>query len=373
MPFIKRVALFLGAGASRGFNYPTTAEFLEALKGELPRDEREILIRIARSKRVTDIEHVLKVIDAVIMFDTDRLSHSVFSYEPQVKIPVKLRRVKDASTHKESIQFDQLDWNLFVEQCRRTKEEIISRLHLHYAFDPTRTDDIVKAYDVLIHLIKDVSTPVEEIHVFTTNYDRIIEEYSLKTELPVSLVDGFIRETRTNRRFWFANDFERKEKLSANTTVLKLFKLHGSLDWRQTHDNRIEQVDTEEKCSVARKYKRNVLIYPTEEDYSEEPFRTLLNHFRETTTQYKAFLVIGFSFRDAQLNTIFMNHIKKGGILFVVSPHAKEDVTNNLLDGLGKEEQGKLLGSRIVTVKGHFPQENAFDRIRKACDTLRSG
>jgi len=358
---MKDVALFLGAGASRGFGYPTTAEFLDALKREFSNDKRAILMRIARSVNVKDIEHVLKVIDAVIRFDSDELPNSVFSCEPQVRIPVRVARVKDAEG-KTKLRFDELDWSIFVKQCKGTKEEIITSLHSHYAYDPTKNRDIVNAYDALVRLVRDIGHS-EEIEIFTTNYDRIIEEYSSQTKLPVLLVDGFRGEKRTNRRFWFSDELERK----GNTGILKLFKLHGSLDWRETYDGRIEQVNTEEKCSVAKKYKRNVLIYPTQEVYDEEPFGILQKHFKEAATQYRAFLVIGFSFRDTLLNSTFINHVRKGGTLVVVSPHAKDVVTSNLFDGLNKEEQKKLLYDRIRLVNGRFPNQKAFDGILKEC------
>ena len=85
---------------------------------------------------------------------------------------------------------------------------------------------------------------------------------------------GFELERFTRRQFW-------NPELFNEVDGLKLYKLHGSLDWRETNDGKIERLSTEEQVSGAtKKYKRNILIYPAQKEYvSEQPFIALMNYF----------------------------------------------------------------------------------------------
>jgi hypothetical protein len=49
------VALFLGAGASRAFDYPTTLEFVGELQNVLSVEEKTVLTSILRSPEISDI------------------------------------------------------------------------------------------------------------------------------------------------------------------------------------------------------------------------------------------------------------------------------------------------------------------------------
>ena len=110
---------------------------------------------------------------------------------------------------------------------------------------------------------------------------------------------GFRNDKRNNRQFWHPEEFNHKEwKFDAKR--IRLYKLHGSLDWRITSGGRIERVPIEERVSPrTKRYKENLLIYPAEKDYSKgEPFRRLQKYFDQVLNWHEICLVIGYSFRD---------------------------------------------------------------------------
>ncbi|RLI73033.1 hypothetical protein DRO91_03855 [Candidatus Heimdallarchaeota archaeon] len=344
-----KTALFLGAGASKAFDYPTTKEFVNHLFGVLTSSsEKSILNLFLGIPDVSDVEHVLQIIDSVLNFASNPLFKG-----GRVKFPAHIEIGRTI-----------LDWSSFVARCELIKRKIISELHRQYEFDENKLEKIIECYDNLFGSIyPSVSRSmrakeIEQMHVFTTNYDSVIENYCLEKQ--ISFTCGF--KSERGRRFW-------KPELFREFHGLKLYKLHGSLDWRETHDGRIEWVVTQEQVSgVSRRYRRNILIYPAQKEYfNEEPFRTLMRYFEEVLSVHDVCLVIGFSFRDPYINGIFLEFLRvnPNRKLIVVSPTASRNVEENLLQG------DKKLKKQIICLDMLFGEEKTFKEIRNTLANLR--
>ena len=79
-------------------------------------------------------------------------------------------------------------------------------------------------------------------------------------------------------------------------------------------------------------------MYPTlspKEGAEIEPYKTIREEFRRFMETADACIIIGFSFRDSHLNTIFSDFLKCGKRIIVVSPSADENVYTNLLEREG--------------------------------------
>ena len=206
----------------------------------------------------------------------------------------------------------------------------------------------------------------DSLDLFTTNYDSVIEHYYTDGDEIVQFTCGFVRDSRSGREFWNPEQLGKWKLESDKGLGIKLYKLHGSLDWRETDDNRIERVPTEERVSrVTRRYKRNILIYPAQKDYiTEEPFRRLMKYFTETLNQHSLCLVIGFSFRDPLINGVFLDFLgaERKRKLIVVSPHASTDVKNNLL------ENKKKLEKQVICIDESFGPSDTFGFIFSALE-----
>jgi len=258
-----------------------------------------------------------------------------------------------------------LHWEPFIKLCKKLKEDIISELHRQYELDENKREKIEECYDrlfdsVYFHVPK--STRAKEfgqMHVFTTNYDSVVEYYC--AEKHIDFTCGFELERFSRRRFW-------KPELFRKPQGLKLYKLHGSLDWRETNDGRIERVPTEEQVSkITRRYKRNVLIYPAQKEYlTEEPFRTLMDYFEKVLNEHDACLVIGFSFRDPYINRIFLDFLKANlkRRLIVISPTCSRNVKENLV------HENKRLKRRILCLDMSFGEQRTFIAIRRALKNI---
>jgi hypothetical protein len=372
--FVPKVALFLGAGASRAFGYPTTKEFLENIKKKLTGSEKRLLGVFTSPPQILDIEHVLKAIDALLAADSDPYLHAVFLKSP----PTLPSSEKGTTPQADRDGFDivrtnaitrrRINWVGFVDSCMRLKELIIDELHSEYEFDPTGQKEVLKVYTNMLK-----SFPMyrnKQLDIFTTNYDRVVEEFCSATGRGIKLIDGFSDDLQRKARFWHPeSEFKQTSSPSVRADlVLRLFKLHGSLDWRETHHGKIENVRTEEKCRRSKRYKRNVLIYPTQKGpEAEEPFATLFRYFKDASLGCDSFLVIGFSFRDALINDVFLNFLGRDSrkSMIVVSPHAKENINKNLFADVRREKERMVLERQIHIIPNQFGEDRTSELINK--------
>jgi hypothetical protein len=202
--------------------------------------------------------------------------------------------------------------------------------------------------------------PSHEHHVFTTNYDSIIERFCVETGTNFSC--GFRTDSKSERRFWHPDEL--KNWKVKHQHGISIYKLHGSLDWRETADGRFERMQTEERVSkTTRRFRRNILIYPAQKDYTlREPFRRLMRHFEEALSQHHMCLVIGFSFRDPFINNTFLEFLRSNRKrrMIAVSPNATEHVEKNLIS------EEKRLKKQITCLDKLFGEDETFQVIRDA-------
>lgn len=71
---------------------------------------------------------------------------------------------------------------------------------------------------------------LEEVNLFTLNHDRLLENF-LRAK-GVDVVDGFDKENKLGVRNWNPALFD-CSSTHTTTPAMRLFKLHGSIDWRR--------------------------------------------------------------------------------------------------------------------------------------------
>ena len=137
------------------------------------------------------------------------------------------------------------------------------------------------------------------------------------------------------------------------TTIPRLFKLHGSLSWREYEDT-IECVTTEEPARNAY-HKRNVFIYPAQIcDQESEQYATLYEYFRNLA-EFTNLIIIGYAFRDEPINRIVANFMKNGKKCIVISPTVAQDISN--IQSI-RSLTGKLRGKETLTlINNSFPSQ----------------
>lgn len=344
---MRKVTLFLGAGASRAFDYPTTKEFLTNFKKNLDEIVTEVVETYQKFKNVYDIEHILRICDVFIDLNSNELMVEILMKYP----PIFLQELKTIK----------LSWDDFIRVSKHIKERAIRELYTQYQFNEKKVSRIVSLYGRLFEDLAGFNGN-GRLDIFTTNYDSVVEEFCDNYETEVDLIDGFIPSLRSGRLFWrpkkaFQRDFNKDAVLK-----FRLCKLHGSLNWGERSNGDIEKV-METQVEDFSRYRRNVLIYPAQKTYEEEgPFSVLYKYFRDAGKTSRVFIVIGFSFRDDLINGIFLDHLQANpsNRLFVVSPNATKNVEENLLQG-----KKRKLAKKIVIIDQEFGKDETFELLEK--------
>lgn len=134
------------------------------------------------------------------------------------------------------------------------------------------------------------------LQLFTTNYDLLIEQALEDRQVP--FFDGFIGA----RAPFF--DLRAIEDEQAPSRWVRLWKLHGSINWKYSETGRVT------RCFPVPPGSDGVLIHPSELKYDESrrmPYLAMMDRLRNFLKQPSAFLVtVGYSFADEHLNEVII-------------------------------------------------------------------
>lgn len=306
-----------------------------------------LMNNIVATESISDIEHVLQFLEVFRKFINDDGIKSFFL------------KNKALTLHLQggSLALNEMD-SVFNELYNR----IITETYSEYETKPDSIELIKDIYsDLFRKFINKKIKSSSIMNIYTTNYDRVIEEYCNYYSTLI-LKDGFTYVDSIQQREWNPD----QEYTSINVTnkqIVNLYKLHGSLNWRITYDDRIVNVNTEEYVSNSNMFKRNLVIYPSEKNYERtEPFKTLYNYFKKSIEKTFIYIIIGFSFRDDALNNVFLDFLKQNNkYMIVVSPKAKRVVQENLFNN--QPALYELYKNQIYNIEGYFGHPDVTDEL----------
>ncbi len=216
------------------------------------------------------------------------------------------------------------------EETRQLRKEINTKLadflrlilkserSIYDAFDK-RDEKAEMACNLLVSFLLSFASRAasrERLNIFTTNYDRLIEHGCDLAGLHV--VDRFVgiltpifRASRLNIDLHYDPPGIRGEPRYLEG-VVRLFKLHGSLDWRQ-YDNEIKRHGIPfgaqaDHPYIPEKPLDTVMIYPNaakDMETSEYPYAELFRDFAATICRPNSALVTyGYGFGDDHINRV---------------------------------------------------------------------
>jgi hypothetical protein len=343
--------LFLGAGASAAFGYPTMPALSKQLREMIEGKERDLLNHLLPPFPETegnDIEDVLQTIDLMEELSRRRIASALEKSYLQLS----------AYANNRSMPFGEA-----LSVCRNLKDKLQDAIFDIFQFR-TSTQAHFKLYDDLLSILRD-HVPRSDYSIFTTNYDRIVEHYCLDRR--VLLVNGF-RGNQLHTE-WRPDLFDQPAMEQA--ILVRLYKLHGSLSWKLS-DFGIEEVATEVRFPQPRGiYKRDILIYPgAKERPDQEPFRTLYDRFENAMKAFRRCLVIGYSFRDAYLNRVFLDLvIRWQGQLLCMSKNCKAAAMRLLSLKEVDDVENYVESNRLVLVPTHLGDSGWQSQLTNALRT----
>lgn len=142
------------------------------------------------------------------------------------------------------------------------------------------------------------ATPV---HIFTTNYDLLVEQALEESSTPY--FDGFVG---SRQAFFDLGAVEDETVLPSRWA--RLWKVHGSLNWRLTSDGR--KVVRTDRLDDAQSY----LIYPSHLKYDQSrkmPYLAMLDRLKDFLLKPNSTLFIsGYSFSDDHINDVLCRSLE---------------------------------------------------------------
>ena len=190
----------------------------------------------------------------------------------------------------------------------------------------------------------------------TTNYDNVLEVYC--EEAGLGIINGFKASSLGNRRIWDTDTWGDDEYFVdyggdgpndyyAVLASMRLVKLHGSITWQKGDDDAVLEIGS----IGQRDPSKDVMILPTlgKKDYSHGIFPELWRQFEKVLARTGLLIVIGFSFRDPEINRMLRSHLERTAenpmkLLYIDTRHEglKELVGGDVEPRLVKADRGTL-------------------------------
>lgn len=315
-----KVSLFLGAGASSAYGMPTTkgfkARMLEKCGG------RQEWLGMLNSG--ADIEEVLTAVMEITSLPGTRGGRYLESRHPQIKESIKsMRGLEDLIKHE---------------------------VHEAYSWNVQYNEVLDAVLGPWLSLIRECG---HGIVVFTTNYDRSVEEHCSNSGQPFR--DGFEPDSTSDYMRWtgrLEGDWQYVQGMVQSGPPLRLLKLHGSLGWKYHASRGPVRVNYEMKSSDPNQ--RDLLIYPSlspKAEESAEPYASIFSHFHEELMSSDACIVVGFSFRDERVCDEFVKFVRQGKKLVVVSPTGGADIVEHVPGSRAHQDpQARLAQTQVVKI-----------------------
>mgnify|MGYP001469464427 CR=1 FL=1 len=172
-------------------------------------------------------------------------------------------------------------------------------------------------------------TANQKIRVITTNYDRLVE-YAIDQAL-LSYDNGFYGEyQKTFRGLHTSND----EKI-------ELLKVHGSLDWFLSEDNRVISLPDSISSSLEL---TPLMVTPGIRKYEHthnEPFRSIIAKADAAFESAKSILCIGYGFNDNHIHLKLVDKMRQGRTPILI---ATKKLTDNAIHFIQRATSSNVFG-----------------------------
>lgn len=356
--------VFLGAGASRAFEIPTTKEFISLFEKEVGESELYNDVKASIAEDFLDLESLMTVLDDLSKPENELLK-VISPYTSQFL----LRKQEQNGV----LYYRKAGIRDVAKQLLQQLRKIIRRECLIAVRD--RKPLIIETYDAFFDSAdklvgshtqsRDASrTYPSNLRIFMTNYDTCVETYL------------------NAKRADFANGVELRWGYNVfNIDAFKgmpieVVKLHGSIDlFKKGEDIRQFQtfgIDVENEITyLGEDYGEEFMVYPIESSgarhVTQSPYLDLYNLLRdrlsrENSEKDSTWLLVGSSFRDLTIASI-MNEVlrvKKTGerpLVILIDSQAASVVQKLRDDGFN------ALADHVSPISGKFGKANVFEQL----------
>ena len=295
-----KTTLFLGAGASVFAGIPTTKELVSAVMDRVIHREKwesevtkHLVQNIVEQHRDKDVEELYKTIHDMIA--AEKMHKTVAEYKAKDGGAGKRQGVKTTRSNNPgnaTIKDEAEDIDETVRALESLETAVRNTLLTNLTVKQEKNGNIVSTYNGLFRCVSR--------NIVTTNYDNVLETYCKMTGL--DLVNGFKRSHLGDSRVW-------DDVWEGGETALRLTKLHGSITWQEDDNGGVLEIG----MPGLRDPKKDVMIAPTlgEKNYKDKIFPILMDRFKTILDETELLIVVGFSFRDPEINRMLRGRLKR--------------------------------------------------------------
>ncbi len=186
------------------------------------------------------------------------------------------------------------------------------------------------------------------VHVVTTNYDRVIEYACNSAGLifNTGFTPGYLQT-------WEATGTAGFTIGGKPTRVVRIWKVHGSLDWFQAPDDTVVGLPV---FQLPNETHLPLIVTPGLNKYEkthQDPFRSTINGADAALRGATAFLTIGFGFRDQHIHPKIIQRCRENVPIVVLARSLTDEAKSFLNKSAGQNylgiESGYNGGSRAYT------------------------
>lgn len=319
--------LFLGAGASAPLGFPITKQVMAriGLEPSNPAKQKEVTEHAELLTKIYDQLPVDKK-DLEGILDYLRIVNNEFN---SYQLNILRDKMQTQSPQEFKAGINDIITN-YKEGAKELEDDIKEYMFNLYIFQPEKHADRVEAiYKPLIQALlvdRIFETDIEELPIFTANYDLAIENLVYRPFMHnFQFVDGFESTGRYGERVFSLAEYDRPR----DKTTIKFFKLHGSLNWwNRKADNRIVAWPDINRMTNPNYDDIPVIIYPAGYGpYPRDEFHVLHDYLERYLANAKRCIVIGYTFRDiGRASHIFDDVMRGNKELNIIISDVKEGI-----------------------------------------------
>ncbi|ETT69636.1 SIR2 family protein [Paenibacillus sp. FSL R7-277] len=264
-------------------------------------------------------------------------------------------------------------FNSIEDAFKKTKKFLLKSIMLDYYvkqheqstpgdLNTIVTLDLYLRFYRSIFSFREFNKQVSPVNVFTTNYD-LFSEVSLEM-LGIHYTNGFkgyVSRTFDPSvfRLRLVDEENRyKEKWSAVRRFVKLFKIHGSIDWIFDEKDQIIKQSNSFNNEFTND-SQQILIYPTLHKHLEsqqspysELFREFTNHMQRKNS---TLIVIGYGFPDEHINQLISQSLQHDDFNLIVFGNKIEQNAKLFIEKHKEKSNFHFIGGNYANKEdGHF-------------------
>ncbi|SER01112.1 SIR2 family protein [Piscibacillus halophilus] len=237
----------------------------------------------------------------------------------------------------------------YYENFKKTKQALVDSININYE-EKLDTLNLYTDFFNEIFAVRE-NKDFSPLNIFTTNYDLFNEIAMEKSN--IRYTNGFrgtIYRTFDPSDFHLrlVDDLNRyKEKWSIVRKFVKLYKIHGSINW--FYDSKINKVT---QGTVNDSQVENVLIYPTINKHIETQQTPYSELFREFTINLQksnsTLIVLGYGFPDQHINQLMSQALSNEDFTLIIFGSLEEEKVKSFFDQHKRLRNVHFIGGRYA-------------------------